>query len=297
MDMRRLEAFRMVYELGSFSRAGERLHLSQPTISAHIASLEEELGTRLFDRLGRTISPTQAGTILHAHAAEAFQSLEAARAEIAALTGEVSGELSVGASTIPATYILPAPLAGFVRAHPGVRLHMENGDSSHVARMVEDGRLDCGVVGAEPAERDLLSDLLLEDETVVVAAHDFPCGEEIDPADMADLPWVMRERGSATRSALEALLASRGLDHSKLTATATVGTTQAMLRLVSEGLGVSTTSRAVVERDGPSLGVRAVYLRGFREPRRFWFIRHAKRHALPVTLAFQEYLQTRMSAP
>jgi LysR family transcriptional regulator, transcriptional activator of the cysJI operon len=104
MDLRRLEAFCKVYELKSFSKAGQDLYLSQPTISAHIAALEDELGVPLFDRVGRGILSTQAGDILHRHALNIFEAVAQAEAEIQLLMNKVGGDLELGgAPSLPIT--------------------------------------------------------------------------------------------------------------------------------------------------------------------------------------------------
>ena len=157
MDIRRLQAFSKVYELRSFSRAGEELMLSQPTISAHVLALEEELGAQLFDRLGRSVLPTQAGEVLFRYAQSVFTELEHARSDILALSRRVAGELVIGGSTIPAHYILPRLLARYLATYPEVHLELQSGDTQEVTAMVLEGLIHIGVVGRghEPSGSDL----------------------------------------------------------------------------------------------------------------------------------------------
>ena len=176
MDIRRLEAFSKVYELSSFSKAGEELFLSQPTISAHVSSLEEELGVRLFDRLGRTIVATKAGDILYRHACEAFRSLENAQAEIDLLQNSVGGELVVGASTIPGHYFLPQAISGFLNLHPAVKAVLCIEDSAEIVRKVGSGEVGVGVVGAKYESSALTFEELFTDELVVIGPAGKRCG-------------------------------------------------------------------------------------------------------------------------
>ena len=109
MDLRRLEVFCKVYELKSFSRAGEACLLSQPTVSEHIRHLETFLDVRLFDRLGREVVPTRAGEILYNYARRMLNLRREASRTLELYRGKMSGDLELGGSTIPGQYILPCP--------------------------------------------------------------------------------------------------------------------------------------------------------------------------------------------
>jgi len=292
MDIRRLEAFCKVYELGSFSKAGQELFLSQPTISAHVSSLESELGVQLFDRLGRMILPTQAGKVLFRYAKEAFLCLENAKAEIQLLQDKISGDLVIGGSTIPAHYILPKILADFTTRYPDVHVEMRVGDTASTVDMVARGELILGVVGAELDRPELEFIPLKDDQLVLVASSRFnkQMGKNLGTKEICTWPWVMRERGSGTRKAFEKALLATGLDLRCLNVALTVESTEAVLQCVRSGFGVGVTSRIaaeayiergeLVELDSPSLAMR----------RRFYLIRHEKRHVFPVTRYFIDFL-------
>jgi DNA-binding transcriptional LysR family regulator len=124
MDLRQLEIFARVAELGSFSRAAEALHLTQPTVSEHIRALEDELGVRLLDRLGRATGPTGAGRLLLSYATRMLALAREARQALDSVQGRMRGELLVGGSTIPGEYILPGLLGRF-------REKFQGGDGHH----------------------------------------------------------------------------------------------------------------------------------------------------------------------
>lgn len=298
MDIRRLEAFCKVYELGSFSKAGQELFLSQPTISSHISSLEEELGVRLFDRMGRSVLTTTAGDILYAHAREIFRSLENARADIEALLDSVSGEIAVGASTIPAQYILPGLLRGFLAAHPHVGVRIENGDSASVIERVADGSLLCGLCGARAEHPDLLFDLVMSDEAVLIAHPSFAAGIGVDATlDQAlKWPWIMRETGSGTRKTLELALRSRGADIASLRVVVSAASTEAVINCVRGGLGVSVTSRLAAAGFIERGEVSAVRVPELDMSREFYLVRNARRSLMPAYRHFVEHILT-ASAP
>lgn len=290
MDFRRLEAFCKVFELGSFSKAGLELFLSQPTVSAHIANLEAELEVQLFDRLGRSIQPTQAGQVLYRNVKDLFARLSQARSEIELLRDKVAGELCVGGSTIPALYILPSLLAGFLIAHPEVTVRLSNADTEDVLEALVLGRLSVGVVGGLPERREITAVKLMDDDLVVVAAPTFAraMAQETSPAAW---PWIMRERGSGTRKAIEAALEANGLKLSDLTVKAWVESSETALQCVRAGIGASVVSR-LAAAEGLSRGeLEVVNLLPFAVPRSFYLVYHEGRSLFPVTRAFIEHVK------
>lgn len=249
MDFRKLEAFCKVYELKSFSKAGLELQLSQPTISAHVANLEEELGVPLFDRLGRTVLPTQAGEVLYRGAKQVFQQVGRINSEIGLLRDMVVGDLLLGGSTIPANYILPDLLKSFLALYPSLRVHMTTGDTDAIIRQVGQGRLELGIVGYQPEQQGIASYPLRRDELVLVVAPGMLNGKPAPNSlvQLKGLPWIMRERGSGTRRALEGVLKSSGISIGELKVALWVESTEAALQCARAGLGISVVSRLAAE--------------------------------------------------
>lgn len=295
MDLRRLEAFSKVFELRSFSKAGEALFLSQPTISAHVASLESDLGVKLFDRLGRSILPTAAGDILYRHAQKVFSSLETAKAEIQLLQDEVSGALAIGASTIPAHYLLPPMLASFVKRYPAVTMHLRVGDSESIVQQVQNGTLVTGVVGAQYEDyNDLEFIPILEDDLVIVAAPDtLPGKSALELSDLEALSWVMREKGSGTRLAIEKGLLKSGVDPRSLNTALIVESTQAVLRCVKAGLGVSITSRLAAYDEINRGELIVLPCSELQLGRHFYCVFQKQRFMFPAVSYFIDFLQER----
>jgi DNA-binding transcriptional LysR family regulator len=173
MDLRQLEIFTKVAELGSFSRAAEALHLTQPTVSEHIRALEDELGVRLLDRLGRGADVTQAGRLLLSHASRMLALAREARQALDAFQGRMSGELVVGGSTIRASTSSrhPGALQGEV---PGHLHHLAHRRQPRRDGLGGGGRVELAVVGARLPQRGLEFRELLPDEEVVVAPAGHP---------------------------------------------------------------------------------------------------------------------------
>src|SRR5690349_1725269 len=163
MDLRRLEVFAKVAELGSFSRAAEALFLTQPTISEHVRGLEDELGVQLLDRLGRGATPTRAGQLLLGYARRMLSLSREAHQALERFQGRVSGELVVGGSTIPGEYVLPAIIGRFKAKYPDVSISLLIGSTRQVSDWLEEGRVEVGVVGARPGTRVLEARELMAD--------------------------------------------------------------------------------------------------------------------------------------
>ncbi|MGE4264665.1 MAG: selenium metabolism-associated LysR family transcriptional regulator [Desulfovibrio sp.] len=293
MDFRKLEAFCKVYELKSFSKAGLELQLSQPTISAHVANLEEELGVPLFDRLGRTVLPTQAGEVLYRGAKQVFQQVGRINSEIGLLRDMVVGDLLLGGSTIPANYILPSLLKAFLAMYPSLRVHMTIGDTDSIIRQVGQGRLELGIVGSQPEQQGIASYPLQRDELVMVSAPSLTQGRA-EPANLRDLrtwPWILRERGSGTRRFLETMLKGAGIAIGELKVSLWVESTEAAIQCVRAGLGVSVVSKLAAQPyldrgDLVCLDVIAQKLE-----RSFFLIQRQGRELLPAASLFLEHVR------
>ena len=295
MDVRKLEAFCKVYELQSFSKAGELMFLSQPTISSHVANLEAELGVKLFDRLGRKVLPTQAGDVLYRNAVKVFENLQQAKASIEMLRDRVVGELVMGCSTIPAHNIIPGLLAEFSEKYPDVKFFLHTGDSSEIIRQVLTGELPVGIVGQKPDDEGLKVKLLLEDETVVVAAAGASwlpdnASSPLSVETLAALPWIMRERGSATRRVLEEALAGVGLSLNDMNIRCRVEGTCETVAHTLAGVGVSVTSSLASDqyvKNGELVRLSVPQLEGSR---RFYLIYNSGRHMFPALQAFVDFV-------
>ena len=210
----RLRVFREVANQASFRRAAEVLYITQPAVTQQIKALEEELGSRLFDRSGGKVRLTAAGEVLLRHADEAEATLSRAVEEIGSLEGEVRGALRVAASTTIAQYVLPRLLAEFARQHQGVRLELESANTQRVVEAVASGDAPIGLIEGPAHRQDLVVERWLEDELVLVvpAGHEW-ADEEIALSTLGSAKLLVRERGSGTREVIEqASEASRSAD-------------------------------------------------------------------------------------
>ncbi|MDL2266935.1 LysR family transcriptional regulator [Desulfovibrio sp. OttesenSCG-928-G15] len=302
-DFRKIEAFCKVCEQRSFSKAGEALFLSQPTVSAHIQSLERDFEVRLLDRMGRTVLPTPAGAVLYRYAKQAFARLETAKAEISALTLEVTGDLIIGSSSIPAHHVLPDVLASFSEMHPKVHPSLMVASSAAILRHVHDGDIMTGIVGSiNHHEPDIISTPLLDSEIIIIA----PPSLEMQPLAQASssasalpqisfafaktLPWILREESSTTRRLFEEAVHHAGHNVRQLNARLKVDSSHAAVQYVRAGLGVSAAARIAVQEELDRGDIRAFGLEGVFASRQFVCIANTRRMPFPSATVFQEFL-------
>ena len=292
MDLRRLEIFVRVAELGSFSRAAEALFLTQPTVSEHVRALEDELGVQLLDRLGRGAAPTPAGQLLLGYARKLLALASEAQQAVDQFQGRVSGELIVGGSSIPGEYVLPALIGAFRNKHPEIAVTLLIGDSRSVQEWVESGRVEIGVVGVRPTGRSLESRQLMADELVVVVAPDHPWAgrESISVADIRHEPLILRERGSGSRDTLERALTAVGLDFGAFRIVGEMGSTQAIKQAIRAGFGVSLISRRAVEDECRARLLGSVSVRDLDVSRAFHLVTHRERSRSPLAQAFLAFV-------
>jgi DNA-binding transcriptional LysR family regulator len=298
MDLRRLEVFAKVAELGSFSRAAQALSLTQPTVSEHVRALEDELGVQLLDRLGRGAAPTRAGALLLGYAQRMLTLAREARQAIDQFQGRLSGELLVGGSTIPGGYVLPTLIGQFKAKQAEISITLLIGDSREVSRWVDEGRVELGIVGAKPAQRSLDARALMSDELMVVvgAEHPWATRDTVSLAELAAEPMVLRERGSGSREALEHALETAGSSLSAHRIVGEMGSTQAIKQAVRAGVGVSLISRRAIEDELRAGHLAALTIPGVAVGRAFYLVTHRERTRSPLAVTFLTFLESHFPA-
>jgi DNA-binding transcriptional LysR family regulator len=288
MTIRQLEVFLAVARAQSFSRAAERIHLSQPTMSEHTRELERELGVTLFARRNRAVTLTEAGRIFEDYATRVVAMLSAARHALAELDGLRRGSLMIGASTTPGTYVLPALIARFRAQHPGISVSLHIGNSRHVEQRLRDGEVDVAVIGGhmlDHGERCVAAGIVDELQLVVPPAH--PFGPRVSRARLAREPLLIREEGSATRQVTERALRQVGvacqpsmeLDH-----------TETIKRAVMAGLGVAFVSRYAIADELRARRLRSVVVDRLTIRRHFHVIHDERRPPSASARAFVAFL-------
>jgi DNA-binding transcriptional LysR family regulator len=292
MDLHQIEIFCSLIKFRSFSKAAEALYLTQPTVSGHIKNLETELGTRLLDRIGKRVVPTEAGEVLFRSGQKLLALRDQARDEIKGLSGGIAGLLRIGASTIPGAYILPSRIGAFKKKFPDVSIHLDIGDTASVTGAVLRGDLHIGVVGAHPDDSHLETHSYLKDELVIAVhpKHPWAKKKNISVEVLAGEPFVLREKGSGTRQIMEDRLNRAGITFEDLNAVAVAGSSDAVRQSVKAGLGVSILSIRALQDDIKASRLAAVRIKGIPLERNFFIIMLKGKSRSPLCRAFLEYL-------
>ncbi len=293
MDIHRLKVFCRVIELQSFTRAADAVHLTQPTVSEHIRALEESLGEKLIDRLGREILPTPAGKILYQYAREILHLRDRAVQALEKFKGNLSGTLNVGASTIPGTYILPGLIGAFKASYPSIQITLKIGGSSEIVEKILDGSIEFGMIGAKWDEKRILLEEAYSDELVLVVYPDHPWAtrESVGLDELGGMAFVSRERGSGTRMVMMQALEARGLAPARLNVVAEMGSTEAVRQAVKARIGVAILSSYAVKEDIERGTLCTVQLNGVQIQRPFYVARRKNRELSPLCSAFLEHLR------
>ncbi len=293
MDLRALEVFCKIVELRSFSRAAEAVHLTQPTVSGHIKALETELELRLFDRAGRTITPTRAGELLHSYARRILALRDETLQAINEHKGGLKGHLTVGGSSIPGAYILPPLVAVFKRAHPDVTITLHVIDSREIIRGVIEGTYEVGMVGARFEEGRVHYEPFTQDELVlaVPGGHPWAGRGSVRVSELSGQSFVMRERGSGTRKVMERALADHSVDAGSLRVAMEVTGNEAVRQALRAGAGMAVISRRAIEDDIRCKTVTALRIHGVKLLRDFFLVTHRSRSRSPLGNAFLSFLQ------
>lgn len=298
MDLWRLNIFCKVVALGSFSKAAEKVFLSQPTVSSHIKDLENHFHCRLIDRLGKTVMPTRAGELLYHHAKSLLAMYEVLEAEMADFQGNIQGRLVIGGSTIPAGYILPAIIGRFMQTYPDVTVSLISGDTGQIVQDILDGELEAGIVGAAISDPHILQQQIIEEEMQLIVPHDHPWSgkKKVGLDELTAAPFIIRESGSGTLMSLEKSLAAKGFKISQLRIVAEMGNTTAVIQGIKNGIGVSILSPLAVADELRSGALKGIGIKGLSMTRKFYLTRHKDRSESPVARAFREFLEYTVKA-
>ena len=290
LNLHHLRIFASVAEQGGFSRAATVLRLSQPAVSKSVRELEREIGSPLFERGGRAPRLTESGTLLFARARELFAVERSAEEELRALRGLESGVLRIGASTTVITYLLPPYLARFRAAHPHIVLQVASANTRNIARALIERRIDVALVEGPVADARIEVIPWRDDELVVISSPSHPLAsrKKVVLSDLAAESFIVRERGSGTRTVAESALALHGV---RLTVAMQLASTEAIKQAVAAGLGLAIVSRSAID-DQVALGrVAIVPLGGVSFQRALTELRLIGRHPTAPAATFRAALR------
>jgi len=256
LNLDQLESFAIVVELGSFSAAAARLNLTQPAISFQIRQLEQRLGVRLVERLGRRAQPTAAGLDLLPHITRIDAAVAGAVEATAAHTQGTAGRIRLGTGATACIYLLPALLSDLRQRFPLLEIVVRTGNSPDILRALEDNSLDVALVTLPAPGRIFNVEKLLDDEIVAVFPPELDPPHTASPAALAELPVLLYEPGGNARRVIDDWFARAGIG---LKPVMELGSVEAIKQLVAAGLGCGLLPRLALGTGGVgSVAVRSL---------------------------------------
>ena len=275
ITLQQMEALISLVKEGSFSRAAVKMLLTQPALTKNIKNMEDALGVVLVNRSNAGISLTPEGKILYNYAERIIKLRDEAKIKIVKLSDNTGGNIYVSASTIPATYILPSALSEFKKIHPDIRIYIKTADSEEAMNMVLDKEVEIGCIGKKPTNKKLIAEPLWKDRLILVVpkGHRLCKSKSIKSSELLNEPFVIREKGSATRELFESSLKeSKAISLSGLNICGELGSSEAIKEAVIAGLGVSAISIHAIKRELAAGLLFEVPIAGLKMERNFYLI-------------------------
>jgi DNA-binding transcriptional LysR family regulator len=286
MDTQSLKAFVEVAETHSFSSAAEKLHITQPAVSKRIATLEQQLGCKLFDRISRTVHLTEAGTALLPRATQILQAVQDATRSIADLQGEISGDLSIGISHHIGLHRLPPVLQRFSKQYPNVHLNIDFMDSEEAYEQIMQNKIELAVITLNPMDSSALKqETIWQDELVITIATDHPLSalNKPDLSQLSQYPAILPGLNTYTGQIIKRLFQQHNL---KLNISMETNYLETIKMMVSIGLGWSVLPLTMIDST-----TQVLTIHGLAMQRSLGFIYHGNRSLSNAANAFVEALR------
>lgn len=299
MNIEYLRTLVSIVEHGSLSAAARAKRISQPAVTKQVQRMESEIGLPLLVRGSRRrLELTPAGERVLAFARDTLASFEALERDLAALKAVGPGTLSLAASTIPGEYLLPGLLAGFRTAHPEVEVRVTISDTADVATKLLADRADIGLIGSAPRRPGLRLERLVGDEILLAVPpdHAFAGRETVSVEELRGQPLILREEGSGTRRSVEEALAASGLSLSQEAVAFTLGSTQAILQAVAQGLGLGFVSARAAAQTTADGHLACVRLAGVDLSRSLYLAVLPERVGEPLLARFMNFARAQVAA-
>jgi DNA-binding transcriptional LysR family regulator len=291
MNFKKLEAFISVLEKRSFSEAAAALKSSQPAISLKIKSLEEELGIELLDRGRSGVHPTRAGILVYQTAKEIMGRWGQLEDDLLGFQDTLTGTLTIGASTIPGTYLIPGWIKKFRTLYPKVDVKIEINDSRKILNKLFDHQIDVGIVGLHQQSAKMITKAVASDSLVLIVPveHEISQSSHLDFNLLKKYDLVLREEGSGTRKEMEEYLEINGSSLADFNSSISIGSSEAVISAVEAGLGISFISKLAAV---PAVKANRVKMIETLKPyqRNFYFSTLSESENRPIIREFTNFL-------
>ena len=291
MADRRLKIFHTVARLLNFTKAAEELHMTQPAVTFQIRQLEEQFNTRLFDRTHNKVTLTDVGKQVFSYSERILKLYEDMTRSITEMTGDVSGSVTLGASTTIAEYMLPLLIGEFKTKFPEVMINLRESNTEDIVSMVENNDIDLGIVEGSVNNKNLLVEECKVDHLVVIMpnGHVLADQKSLRVEDFISYPFISREHGSGTQEVITNYVEKFGNGES-LNICFELSSPEAIKGAVEAGMGISIVSRATIIKELKLGTLTAVELKPSLE-RPFSFVRQRykfKSRAADQLLSFSQ---------
>ena len=278
MNLKQIEAFLKLANNGSFSLTAKELFLTQPTVSAHIQGLEDELGVKLFRRNTKGTYLTENGEKLYIHAKELMVIVDNIKSDFKKIDEITGKHIVIASSSVPASYLLPNIISAYNKQYPSSQFTIKESDSAGVINEIINKTVDVGIVGTVLDKKNCSYLPFYEDKLVVVMPNTDEyraiCERGGDFGWLGKMPLIIREDGSGTRREAEKLLKKYAKDLEELNIIAKIDNTDSIMRSVQNGLGISIVS-ALAARDYATSDKLLIYPKELTR-RRFYIVYNSK---------------------
>jgi DNA-binding transcriptional LysR family regulator len=293
MDFKQLETFVAIAKYKTFSKAAEKLFLSQSTVSIHVHGLESSLGVPLFNREGKEVSLTKQGEILLEKAMSIIHLRDMVIHDIESFSTFPKGVINIAASNIPALYILPKLVKSFIKNHQYISFNVRQMDTDAVVNYILNGEGEIGIVGNFREDNNLSFESIVKDSLILIVPSDPEFDNINDDTPLIDIikyPFVLREEGSATRKVFEDFLTDNGINNKTINVKGTFDSAEGIKEGVKTGIGVSVTSSLSID-SGDQRVIRVVRPKGFPIVRDIYAVTHKKRFLSPLSQTFYNFIR------
>lgn len=288
VTFRQLRLLEAVARNSSFTRASEELHLTQPAVSTQIKQLEEEVGMPLFEQMGKKIFLTEVGKEVYAFSRAIAQQFRDIESVLDDMKGVKRGTLSL---TVTSTgkYFAPYLLAAFLKRYPGTQVHLEVTNREEVVQQLQDNTPDMAIMGTPPDNMELRSQAFMQNPLVIIAPPDHPLVgvSRVPLSRLVEENFILRERGSGTRNAVERFFQQRGV---KLNTSMEMSRNEAIKHAVMAGLGLGIVSLHTLEFELALGRVALLSVEGFPIMKEWYMVHRNGKRMSPIAQAFHEFV-------
>lgn len=293
MEDHRLKAFCLVVEMRSFSKAAEAKFMTQSAMSHLIKNLEDEIGARLLNRQGKSVTPTRAGRALYDHAKRIIEQYKTMENDVYAIAQKIKGPLSIGASSNSAACLLPQVFYGFLKTYPDVIIDISVSNTEKIIMDIHEGKIDIGVVEGNIKNPSVFLDDIAEDEIVIIASDDNPLtkNKSLNQNDLLSQPFLMPEAGSGIREFIDDFFSKSQIDPKNLKIPMTLGNTELIIQMAQAGMGIAFVSKWSAFRAIKEGSIRVLNISGRKLKRKFYVASAEKEQDSLTAKTFKNFIK------